>query len=60
MSQIKNRIGTILSCHTIYPDDNNPPEGNQARFPQDIVGPHREIDQEESGKSMNTKMDTCT
>ena len=43
-------IGTIISFRTIYPDENNNPQGNQARFPQGMAGPHRGIDQESQRK----------
>ena len=40
----------MFSCLTIYPDDNNTRQVNQARFPQNMDGPHRGVDQESSRK----------
>ena len=36
----------MISCHAIYPNDNNPNQGNQARFPKEMVGDHPQIYQE--------------
>ena len=50
------RTGIIFPFRTIYPSNNKPTKGNQYMFIQEIPGPHRVIDREESIKYMNTTM----
>ena len=49
-------IGNMLPFRTIYPSSNKPTKGNQYMFIQEIPGPHRVIDREESIKYMDTTM----
>ena len=39
-----------------YPNNNKPPQENQASFPQDMSGPHRVINKDTYGNVDKTKM----
>ena len=44
----QTRTGTVYSSRTFQPNNSNPTQVNQTRFPTELVRPHREAHKESS------------